>query len=580
MAITNIPEPADEEERQGNNSVEIARIGVAFSAGETVARHGSANAEHIKGYTGIDNEIGIKLHDSLKSVSRQGKGLAQKAGMAAEIRSTNIENSENIIRKVDRRVIRTDDLSRQYGANHPIADRLRVYEDESVSYAQMKFEADPKSLVSKIVSKEGEYAKYLSPEQTCEERAQKNLSHAQKAEEKALKAKAEGRLEDAEKHRNDARDLRSRAENNRLIGASEIKLEVPTEQVELLKRYCLDNASRCRADAATLEAGAAIQESQGNLEQAAVLRQEANDLLAEASRSETLAERVVDSGVSQSEANLAASQPLIVTVKSILNISHRAGLEGAKLGGVIGGVISTLTNAFAVAQNKKQLGEATADVVRDTGKAAALGYGTAFSGAAIKGVMQQSSSDYVRTLSRTNAPALALNICISLGSSIRRYVNDEISESELLEEVGEKGAGMLSSSMMAALGQVVIPVPFVGAAIGGMIGYTLSSFFYQSALDAARGADLSLERLKRIQAIERTARARLAKEQEALDAFFSNELPQLKEETHQLFVAVYNDSDAFAVAINRYANLLGQELEFNSQDEFNRFMCSDQGLRF
>lgn len=141
---------------------------------------------------------------------------------------------------------------------------------------------------------------------------------------------------------------------------------------------------------------------------------------------------------------------------------------------------------------------------------------------------------------------------------------------------------MLSSSMMAALGQLAIPVPFVGAAIGGMIGYTLSSLFYQSALDAARGVELSRQQLARIRAIEEAARDQIAEEQAQLDSFTRREIPQLLQETQHLF-AIVNDVvgggiDDLAAAINQYATLLGKQLQFQSFEEFDDFMNADSPL--
>ena len=152
----------------------------------------------------------------------------------------------------------------------------------------------------------------------------------------------------------------------------------------------------------------------------------------------------------------------------------------------------------------------------------------------------------------------------------------------MLAEVGEKGAGMLSSSMMAALGQLAIPIPFVGAAIAGMIGYTLSSLFYQSALDAARGVELSSRQLARTRAIEAAARDRIAEEQALLDDFTRREIPQLRQETEHLFSIVNSagnsSADVLAAAINQYATLLGKQLQFQSMEEFDEFMNSDSPL--
>lgn len=170
----------------------------------------------------------------------------------------------------------------------------------------------------------------------------------------------------------------------------------------------------------------------------------------------------------------------------------------------------------------------------------------------------------------------------SLGSSVKRFVSGEITEAELLTEVGEKGAGMLSSGMMAAVGQLAIPIPFVGAAIGGMIGYTLSSMFYNCALDAARGAELSREQLVRVRAIETAARDRIAIEQVQLDNFVSREIPQLQSETRNLLLIINSidngNMDTFSASINQYATLLGKNLQFQTMTEFDDFMKSDDSL--
>jgi len=583
MRPQHTPATTSEEEHRQEIARDKTRAGVALSASETVRRYGSANAEFIKGYAGIDHETGQTLHDGLKSLSQKNIGLPQKAGTAAEIHATNRDNANNIIDKTLARSARTDDLSRQYGANHPIADRLHVHADGTVSYSQMKFEADGDELVKNIVSKDGKYAKYLDPQQVCEERARRHLDNALKLDEKAKLAETRGQLEIAAKHRKNAEDLRTRAARNQEIGASEIKLEVPTEQVDLVKKRCQNNASRLRADAAGREADAAIQDNLGNPDGAQTLRNEAREFIEEANRNDRLAEQVVDSRLSQHDANLAASQPLRATVTFILKTSHQAGMEGAKFGAVIGGCISLLQTIFASAQGNKDIAASASDVAFDTSCAAAIGYGTAFVGAALKGGLQQSSRASLRAVANTNAPALAVNICLSLGSSVKRYVTGEITEFELLEEVGEKGSGMLSASMMAALGQMAIPIPFIGAAVGGMIGYTLSSMFYQSALGAARGAEASGEQLKRVRAIEAAARARIAEEQSALDDFLRREIPELQAETQRLFTVVNASApgqmDTLAAAINHYAGLLGKRLQFQSKTEFETFMKSDEPLR-
>lgn len=509
--------------KQDETTKEVTRAGVALSASEVVQRYGSANAEFLKGYAGIDNETGQVFAKSLSGIAK-GKinpdfadnNIKQQAGYSAEVAATSRDNAEAIISKQAKRVSRSDDLA-QYGRNHNVVDRVTILNGEIIegSQSQMKFVGNREDLFKKIA-------------------------------------------EDTQK--GDAEFARYRG----------IKLEIPSEQFEGAAEACRDKANELREQAAKAANAGAPDDV------VARLRKNADNY-------DQLADNITDSRLTTKQALAYRNNPRWETAKDIARTSHRAGMEGAKYGAIIGGSISLLTNVFAVAQDKKQLDEAAKDVLLDTGKGVIVGYATAATGAAIKGAMQQSGKETLRALSKTNAATLALNACISLGSSITRYVNDEITEAELLEEVGEKGAGMLSSGMYAALGQLAIPIPFVGAAVGGMIGYTLSSMFYQAALGAAKDADAAKVNLARVREIEAAAREEIDRQRTALDEFMHKEFPELLQETEQLFAHIEahdaENVDAFAAAINRYAELLGAQLQFKNQMEFDGFMESDAPLR-
>lgn len=508
------------EQAQSEIQVDIIRAGVAMSARETVARFGSAGAEYIKGYRGIDNETGQKFAKGLAGIAKHkvssdpveaAKNIKQQAGFSAEVAATSHDNAEAIINGSKKRTMRSDDLP-QFGKNHSVVDRVQILDGQIIegTQAQMKFVGDRNTLFSRIAREEGKFARYRG-----------------------------------------------------------VRLELPSEQYADAKAYCQAQAEKLRRNAQQAEL-------HGKPEVAAKLRREAANY-------DELGENVCDSGLTTEQAIFYRENPGIATIRDIARTSHRAGMEGAKYGSIIGGSVSILKNAFAVAQNKVEVRQAVVEVASDVVKSGAMGYGTAFAGAATKAVMQQSSREGVRVLANTSAPALVVSVCLSLGSSVKSYVCGEITESQLLIEVGEKGAGMLSSGMMAALGQVAVPIPFVGAAIGGMVGYTLSSIFYRSALDAAQGAELSRENLERVRAIEASARMRIAEEQAALDALMAREMPLLYRETQELFLAVDTvvgcSVDDLAVAINQYAMLLGKQLQFASQVEFDAFMASEEPLR-
>lgn len=502
-------------------SADAIRAGVAMSGRETVHRYGSAAAEYIKGYRGVDNETGQRFAKGLADIAKHKvnadpaeaiKNIKQQAGFSAEVAATSRDNAQAIIAGSDQRTIRSDDLS-AYGKNHNVVDRVQLIDGKIIdgSQAQMKFVGDRNTLFSRIAREDGKFARYRG-----------------------------------------------------------VKLELPSEQFAGAAEYCRDRATELRENARQME----MQGKSPDI--AAKLRREADNF-------EELGGNLRDSGLTTEDAIFYRRHPKLATVRDIAKTGHQAGMEGAKYGAVIGASVSALKNIFAVAQGRISMQEAAQELAVDTITAGAVGYGTAAIGAVTKSLMQQSGSQGARLLSNTSAPALVVNICISLGASIKRYVAGEISESELLAEVGEKGAGMLSSGMMAALGQIAIPIPFVGAAIGGMVGYTLSSLFYQAALDAAKAADLSRARLERVREIEAQARAQIAIEQATLDAFVAREMPLLQREARQLFCVVDacrgDGTDDLAAAINQFAELLGKQLQFGSQSEFDTFMASDDPLR-
>lgn len=550
---------------------DIARTAEALSAHETVQRFGSANAEYVKGYRGVDNSTGQRFAKGLADIAKHKvnddpryatQNIKQQAGFSAEVATTSRDNAEAIINKSKVRTSRTDDLP-QYGKNHNVVDRVQLVDGQVIegSQTQMKLVGNRNQLLDDIAREDGKFSRYRGtrlelPTEQFEGNRNHVLGEAKKLRERAEQAASDpSKAAQAEKLRLQADKLEQRASSADF-------------QPNSASDYCREKAQQYRANADKAEAN-------GNSKAAAKLRRDANNY-------DELAESVSDSGLTTEDAIFYREHPGAATLLDIGRTAHRAGLEGAKFGAIIGGSVSILQSCLAVAQGEKDIAEALQDVATNTATAGALGYGTAFVGSAIKGGMQQSGNQFVRQLANTSAPTLAINVCLSLGSSVQRFVTGEIDETQLLIEVGEKGAGMLSSAMMAAVGQLAIPVPFVGAAVGGMIGYTLSSMFYHVALDAARGAKLSRQQLLRVQAIQAAARDRIALEQAQLNAFVSREIPQLYQETQhllaELHIANSQDADALASSINHYATLLGKNLQFQNLTEFDGFMNSDSPL--
>ena len=501
---------------------DIRQTSIAQGVHETASRFGSANSEFLKGYRGIDHETGQQFAKGLRDISRY------------KVNTNPVDAAKNI--------------KQQAGFAAEVAATSRDNAESIIQRSNVR------------ISRSDDLSQYGKNHRVVD-RVQ--ILNGEVIEGSQAQMKFVG----------DRNELFKKIANENKKGANDlsryrgVRLELPSEQFKGAEQYCRDQADQLREKANRVQ-----QENKPEL---------AERFRREAENYDQLATKVTDTGLTTEEAIFYRKHPELATTLDVTRTSHRAGIEGARYGAAIGGCISLLQNGWSAIQTGKDASEVVTDVAVDTAKASAIGYSTAFVGSAIKGAMQQSGTQTIRTLANTSAPALVVNVCLSLGSSVKRYVTDEISEAQLLAEVGEKGAGMLSSGMMAALGQVAIPIPVVGAAIGGMIGYTLSSLFYQSALEAARGAELSREALQRTRAIEEAARARIAQEQAHVEAFVRKELPQLRQETQQLFSCLAlpdQGADTIAAAINQYATLLGRQLEFQTIKEFEDFMKSDKPL--
>lgn len=345
------------------------------------------------------------------------------------------------------------------------------------------------------------------------------------------------------------------------------KLEVPTEQVSEMKAIC-------RSEAQKLTEQSEILKSLGKTELA-------DKALKQAKNYEALEKKITDSGLTTEEAIKYRLDPKVMVRKDIAKVSHRAGVEGLKFGVAIGGSISAVSNIIAVYSGNKDFSEAILATSKDTFISGATGYATAASGTAIKTYMAQSSKEIVRNISKSNMPAMVVTACLSTGKSIKKYATGELTEAELAQEIGLSVTGMMSSSMFAAIGQVAIPIPVLGALIGGMIGYALTNTVYQSFFDVLKEAKLSNERRLLIEMQCEAARL-LSKEYELkIKELFAYRIQELEKYSNDMFDALDSpniDSEEFCLRMNRFAEELGTKISIKNMAELDEAMLSDLPL--
>lgn len=311
----------------------------------------------------------------------------------------------------------------------------------------------------------------------------------------------------------------------------------------------------------------------GNSEQAEKIRERI-------AKYEKIKKSLVKSSVSNKEAMFARTHPKLATAKNIHKVSHRAGIESAKTGAMIGGTTSLVRNVVALAKGEEEFDEAAVNVIKDTGNAAAFSYGTAYAGAATKSLMQNASSEYIRALSKTNIAGTMVNVAVTSGKVIKKYIDGDIDGVECLEMLGQEGVGMVSSAMFATVGQILIPIPVVGGMIGSMLGYAISSASYGILTSSLKEAKLAKEERERLE--------KECEEQIALIREYRLEMEKVISqylfEKAEVFQCAFDDIkssleigdiDGFIAGANMITESLGKEVQFRDMEGFNEIMNSD-----
>lgn len=296
-------------------------------------------------------------------------------------------------------------------------------------------------------------------------------------------------------------------------------------------------------------------------------------------------------GLTRKEAIEARLHPELSTVKDVVRVANRAGLEQAKYGAAISGSISLISNTVAFLKGDKTLGEAAGSVAAAAGTGAAVGYATGFAGATIKGLLQNSSSAVWRGVSKSSLPAHMVNSVISVGKSLHRYMTGKITGTECLNEIAQDGVGTVGSVMFSTFGVAALPTAapaLVSAAVGmgaAMVGYALATAAYKELSSAMNYAKIA--RAERI-LIERECEESIKmikKYRREMEEQVSRYLSDHKRAFESCFRALdsailKDDVDGFIRGNCELQMILGRKPQFDSFDEFDRQMKSDSPMVF
>ena len=517
----------ESDDKKKDRQEQLLNAGIAGASHETIQRYGDAIKQHFVAYSGEDNELQKTLVKGLKQISKEKinpdyeyQNIRQQAGFSAEVKDVARSNAEKIINGETSRKIRTDDLGR---VNDPLYDTVSIDANGNIiegSGAQMKF----LGASAKDPSTAGSAARALDKLQS--KKFQKYLD-------------------------------------------ADAKIDVPSDQYDSL----IDQANNKIEDLAKqLE----NQKKSGNTEQVQKLEEHIEKL-------KKIKKNLQKSTVSSDEAVFARMHPVLSTAVDITKLSHRAGVKSAEISAIFGGSISIVKNIVSVCKGEIEPENAVLNVAKDTATTAVTGYATGFTGSVIKGIMQNSKSEYVRELSKTNIAGTIVNVTISTTKTMSRYLNGEIDGVECLEDLGEQGAGTIASAMFAAIGQAVIPIPFVGGLIGGMVGYSLSSASYGILMESLKEEKMAKEEREKIEEICNEHIKMIRQYRSEIEEIINKYLMDSTDIFREAFSGIKNalaigDVDWFIESTNTLTESFGGEVAFRNMEDFNNKMM--KGIPF
>ncbi|MFP6209179.1 hypothetical protein ACLGCU_04570 [Helicobacter pylori] len=510
-----------EKKQQYSNITDAAIMG---STSEESALYASANREHFSAWDRLEEISKRKVNPNYIK-----QNINQQAGYSAEIKEQAHVNAHNILAGKMGRLRQYDDLSSTQKAQ--IGERFPDYATPSKNHEIVDYiSVDKKGNVilstatqSKFVGRNGAecFEKFLS------------------------------------------KDYEKYFENG-------VKVKIPED-------FFGDFQKEANITIKSLESQIAKQKSFGNFQKANILERRLQ-------KCKTIKANTRPASITKAEAIEARLNPKLSTAKDVASVSHQAGMNAAQTGALISGSVSLVTNVWECVVNGKDPKKAIKYTAIATLKGGVLNYCSAFASSSLGGLMQSSANKVIQSLGKGSVPAMIVGAGVANCKVFIDYFRGKIDEIELLKRLGKANTTLISSGAMAVAGQALIPIPVVGALIGGLVGAILSETCFNAFLKAREEAKLARQR--RIE-IEKECRE-IIKQLEAYQNQFKEVFEKYFHETTKFFNQSFNelerasyagDADLAIAVNNKSREWLGQKALFDNKQEGWELIISNKDIR-
>jgi hypothetical protein len=190
-------------------------------------------------------------------------------------------------------------------------------------------------------------------------------------------------------------------------------------------------------------------------------------------------------------------------------------------------------------------------------------------------------SDALRFASQGATPFVAANLVASVAELGFRFAQGDIDRRELIESCSQEALRNSVGWAFGVVGQVAIPIPVVGAAVGAVVGYTVSAAVMEGLKFAAAAAVVADAAEARVQLLkvevvaacqsleeERTRLQLLQREEHA--TFVQHLMPALAQTEA---AARRGDESAFLDGLIDLNRALGAKLDWSTREEFDQLMA-------
>ncbi|GAA6775908.1 hypothetical protein AOH105_09150 [Helicobacter pylori] len=262
--------------------------------------------------------------------------------------------------------------------------------------------------------------------------------------------------------------------------------------------------------------------------------------------------------------------------QDVLLNSHEAGVGGLE-GEILNGFVLFIKSIYECQKKGKDPKEALKHTAIATLKGGAYSYGIAFGGSLLGGMMQNSANKVIQSFGKSSLPVMIVGVGVANVMIFIRYFSGKIDEVELFKQLGKANTTLISGGAMAVAGQAFIPIPVVGALIGGFVGAALSEAFF----NALNSKKVELARQRRIE-IEKECRESIRlleayqnQFNEVFERYFHETTKFFNQSFDELERALYaGDADLAIGANNKIQEGLGQKPLFGNKQEGWNFITS------